>query len=83
MSLKIKVAEHIINHGGVNMTKIVKEVEGVDDYNRAAEIIEDLERAGIISPFDDKKSKQISMSPRKVLVTDINYAKKLLNQNKH
>lgn len=74
MNTAIKVAEYILQHGKINMTAIVKEVPDVGNYNRGAEILEDLEEAGIISAFNGH-------SPRKILITDINKIKELLTKS--
>lgn len=68
-----KVAAHIISNGKVNMNRIVKEVDDVGNYNRAAEIIDDLEKFGIIGSFN-------GYQPREVLIKDIEKAKILLTE---
>ena len=69
--MTLKVAEYILQQGKVNMSAIVKEVPEVANYNRAAEVLEELERLGIISRFNGH-------SPRDILIKDINKIKELL-----
>ena len=69
----LAVVEHIIENGKVNMALIKNTVPGVRDYTHAAEIIHEIEKAGIIGPFN-------AYQPREVLTDNFGYAKKLLTQ---
>ena len=71
MSITLKVAEYIIKQGKVNHAAIIKEIEGVDNYNRSAEIIDELERCGIVGKFNGYELREIK-------ITDIEKVKQLL-----
>lgn len=81
MDILIRVAAYVIEQDKVNMTAIMKEFSLGQD--KAYEIIETLEKSGVISPVQSFKGKQIYTKPRKVLAKDLNHIKELLTKNKN
>lgn len=78
MSITYKVAEYIIKHGKVNPLDIEEEFKM--PFFGCVKIIQELEKLKIISPIESIKAKQITTSPRRVLITDLDKVKLLLTE---